>query len=157
MSTPIFFEGELQFRRYSDTSTQGQQVVFALPGRDELARFIGKEGKRFACVLVEIGDDEQPVRQPEPERPKGGALAKLAGMWCNDAAFVEWLRLTYRGTWTKAQIEHPDDAPDDWAAYVIRELCHITSRADLDNDPEAARRFQLAVRAPYMKHAGTGG
>ena len=46
--TPTF-AGEVQFRRYSDTSTQGTQIVLALPDRESLQSFIGLEGKRNAA------------------------------------------------------------------------------------------------------------
>ena len=74
------FQGEVQFRRYSDTSTQGQQVVFAVEDREALEPFIGKEGKRFMAVLVEIGDDEQPVESKG--RGKLGDLCWRAIQWC---------------------------------------------------------------------------
>lgn len=167
MSVTPMFQGEVQLAGWSESHNGGCKVTFWLADPSDLDAFRAMTvrkgntaGQRLACVLVEIGDDEQPVPpQPkaEPEKPKGGPLAKLAGMWCNDAQFVEWMRRTYCGTWTKAQIEHPNDAPDDWAAYVIRELCHISSRAELDSDPEAAQRFQLAVRGPYMAAMGGSG
>jgi hypothetical protein len=60
MSIEPVFSGEVQFRRYSDTSTQGQQIVLQVEDRESLRPFIGLEGKRFMAVLVAIGDDEQP-------------------------------------------------------------------------------------------------
>lgn len=157
MSTPIFFQGEVQFRRYSDTSTQGQQVVFALADRESLAPFIGKEGKRFMAVLVEIGDDEQPVRQPEPEKPaapKGGPLARLAGQWCNDEAFRVWLSKSAALPWSAAWDDYPEAAPAQIAALVVRQICGVKSRAELDSNDAAAMRFQELIRLPYMQHCG---
>ena len=45
-------------------------------------------GQRMMMALVEIGDDEEPVDQAPKDEHKGGALARLAGMWCQDASFV---------------------------------------------------------------------
>lgn len=140
-----FFQGEVQFRRYSDTSAQGQQVVLTLPGRDELEPFIGKEGARFMCVMVEIGPDEQPV-DPTPmvEQIKGGPLAQLAGRWCNDPQFCEWLDQF-----------HPrdDDEPHtaDTAADWIRMTCGVQSRAEIDSNPRARTLFDGKVRQPFMR------
>ena len=56
-------------------------------------------GQRFMAVLVEIGDDDQPVipqDTPEPQdKRKGGPLARLAGMWCNDRRFYDFIRPIY--------------------------------------------------------------
>jgi len=135
------FQGEVQFRRYSDTSTQGVQVVLGLADRECLDAFIGKEGKRYMAVLVEIGDDEKPVPQPEAGRPKGGEWAKLAGMWCADPDFQMWAGTTYIGR----------HAGLDEATKIVREKCGIESRAELDHDPEALARFNEHIRYPFMK------
>jgi hypothetical protein len=128
-----FFEGEVQFRRYSDTSTQGQQVVFALTDREALSSFIGKEGKRFACVLVEIGDDEQPVQQPE--RPKLGPLCREAIDLCVMTDF-----------WRYVQAENEADAKE-----FILNVCGVSSRKDLDTVATAAEKFRALVRVPFIR------
>lgn len=73
--------------------------------------------------------------EPEPEAPKGGALAKLAGMWCQSKDFQEWL-----GVPTPAE-----------ARLFILEECEIDSRAELDNNQFAAERFHRGVREPYSR------
>lgn len=141
--TPTF-QGEVQFRRYSDTSTQGQQVVFAVQDREALESFIGMEGKRFMAVLVQIGDDEQAV-PPTPERLKGGEWAKLAGMWCDDPEFWRWANSsTINGVFW-----HINNSSD--AAGMVRELCSIDTRAKLDHSKSAWERFNVLIRGPYMK------
>ena len=104
-------------------------------------------GQRFAAVLVEIGDDEMPVTPPEnppqPEKPKGGPLAKLAGMWSADPEFWAWLTF-----------ENPIES--DWnsekAAAYIRNVCGVDSRVELDHDEEAAACFHRHVRGPFSKY-----
>lgn len=60
------------------------------------------------------------------ERPKGGRLAQKAGIMCSEAAFAEFVRgKKFNGT---------------TAEYVHR-FCQVSSRALLDHDEEAARRF----------------
>ena len=61
---------------------------------------------------------------------KGGALARLAGMWANEPTFLAWMRST----------NQPANTAHD-AAEFIRARCCIESRAQLDHDPEARARF----------------
>ena len=138
--TPAF-QGEVQFRRYSDTSTQGQQVVFAVQDRDALESFIGKEGKRFMAVLVEIGDDEQPVESKG--RGKLGDLCWRAVQWCADPEFQKWI------------VERADlvnKPSEEVAKNVVCSWCLVESRKDLDTNRDAADRFNRLIRAPYQKH-----
>jgi hypothetical protein len=139
--TPAF-QGEVLMRRWSDSSTQGVQITFALPDASDLEPLKAKTGKRFACVLVEIGDDEAPVETPvvavppdSENRKKGGQWAKLAGIWCADSDFQKW-----------AEADSPEAA-----AQFIRETCAIESRAVLDHDMDALSRFNAGIRYPFMK------
>lgn len=61
-----------------------------------------------------------------PPKPKGGELAKWAGILSNDPVFWEW-----------ADCEDAEDA-----AMHIRDYCLIDSRAELDHNPEAAKIFR---------------
>lgn len=56
---------------------------------------------------------------------KGGALAKKAGILCNEGGFQKYLGA--------------EDAHE--AAELVRAHCAIRSRADLDHDANAARAF----------------
>lgn len=151
--TPTF-AGEVQFRRYSDTSTQGTQIVLALPDRESLQSFIGLEGKRFMAVLVQIGDDEQPVSsdignptsgnmgKSHIQREPLGDLCRRAVMWCKEPEFQEWLSVTHN---------EGIALTEDVARWFILELCGIQSRKELDTNPEAARKFNQIIRIPFQK------
>ena len=80
------------------------------------------------------------------QRPKGGPLAKLAGLWANEPAFLEWMRASGQ----------PANTPDD-AAEFIRARCCIETRAMLDHDPRAKARFDQYIRGPYSKHRAAAG
>lgn len=144
------FQGEVQLAGWSETHNGGCKVTFWLPDSADLDVFRAltvrkgnTAGQRFACVLVEIGEDEQPVPPPapaEPEKPRGGALAKLAGMWCNDPEF--WAFVRSQGVECN-NAEH--------AASIVRKTCRISSRADLDNDERAAATFHELFRLPFMR------
>jgi hypothetical protein len=75
----------------------------------------------------------------ETERNVGGQLARLAGQFCNAEPFQSWLRKTY----------DPKPRTPAEAAEIIRLVCKVASRADLDHDEAAASIFHLQFRLPY--------
>lgn len=145
--TPTF-AGEMQLAGWSESHTGGCKVTFWLQSPDDLAAFRtlttrkgNTAGHRFMAALVEVGDDEMPVQgggetPPHQEKPKGGPLSKLAGMWCNDPEFWKWLEC----------------GSENGASACVRELCGIESRVELDNDPVAAEKFHSLIRGPYSKY-----
>jgi hypothetical protein len=140
MSLTPAFEGEVQFRRWSDSSTQGVQVTFALPDSEALEPLKHKAGKRFMAVLVEIGDDEQPVQQP-PKKDQRGPLCREACDYCKLPEFQEW-----------ASGDGGYDRTEDGAKDFILDMCGLEkSRTELDGKPEAAAWFVQQVRVPFMK------
>ncbi len=80
------------------------------------------------------------------QHPKGGPLARLAGLWANEPEFLEWMR----------SIGQPANAPAD-AAEFIRARCCIESRAFLDHDPRAKALFHRYILGPYSKHRAAAG
>jgi hypothetical protein len=139
--TPTF-QGEVQFRRWSDSSTQGVQVTFALPDSGELEPLKGKEGKRFMAVLVEIGDEEQPV-QPQPRKDQRGPLCREACDYCENPLFWKWAT-----TMSPVAVRNEGDA----IGFVYAE-CGIDSRNDLDKNERAANKFAQAIRVPFIRWA----
>jgi hypothetical protein len=81
--------------------------------------------------------------EPEPEPAKGGALAQLAGRWCNEPQFQQWLRDKYG-------VKDVRNAED--AAQFVRAVCDVKSRAEFDHDDYAGTRFQNKIRLPYMAY-----
>lgn len=144
MSINPSFQGEVQFRRYSDTSTQGQQIVFAVQDREALESFVGKEGKRYMAVLVEIGDDEQPVTEKKP-REYLGDLCYRAVQWCNDPEFQQWIC-------KQSQLAQAMPPSANLAAATIRQWCDVTSRKELDTNKQAAEDFRRLVIGPWQKY-----
>lgn len=136
---PIFFSGEVQFRRYSDTSTQGQQIVFALEDREALAPFIGAEGARFQAVLVRIGDDEQPV--PVQRKDTRGPLCREACDYCAMPEFQRWVSTRIKGDCDEETAKH----------WLMRQCLGIESRKELDHDADAAQLFIKCIRIPFMR------
>jgi hypothetical protein len=129
------YSGEVQFAGYSDSSRSGPRVTLRLADRADLDRFVGCEGKRYMLVLVEIGEDEQPVQAKKASSPDAwqelGPLCKWAVMRDDDPMFKAW-------------IPHGVNPRD----YIL-EACEIGSRKELDTDPAAASRFHQCVRRPF--------
>lgn len=146
------FQGEVQLAGWSETHNGGCKVTFWLADATDLDVFRAltvrkgnTAGHRLMCVLVEIGDDELPVTEPPaapaPEKPQGGALAKLSGMLCSNSEFWRFLTERFRVSITNAE----------QAAGAVREICKVSSRAELDSNPDAASIFHEAIRQPFVR------
>lgn len=149
--TPVF-QDEVQLAGWSETHNGGAKVTFWLSDSSALEAFRrmtvakGKiAGQRLACVLVEIGDDEQPVESPVevPVKQPGEkltGLALLAVQWCQDSVFINWL-----------QVEN-----EYQAKLAVCEICGITSRKELNTNKGAAILFDQNIRGPFMMHLNGG-
>lgn len=123
-----------------DIEPRNAQAAFAL---------FGAPGRAVALAALKDGAGAAGSLQESPtctnsqtaEKPKGGEWAKLAGMWCTDTEF--W-------AFCKAQFEEDVSNPET-AALFMRELIGIASRAELDHDQAALRRFNQHIRHPFMK------
>jgi hypothetical protein len=85
-------------------------------------------GTRFACVLVEVNDDETPVDHRAEDRDKWRALgaAKQAGIRCKDPVF--WAFLREQGLHGQLY----ENVFDEFgAACMVRDACGVLSRSDL--------------------------
>lgn len=144
---PVAFNGEVQLRRWSESSTQGVQVTFALADASELEPLKAKSGKRFACVLVEIGDDELPVAQPKPREPLGQNCLWAVGR-CKEKEF--WAFLNHEkdsSQWVRNEAQARD---------ALLQLCGVDSRKELD-DPEGGKHFIAAIKGPYQRWLASRG
>lgn len=88
---------------------------------------------------------------PEHQKATGGALARLSGMWCGSPDFIDWLADTHPQLFEGALADAEGNIADA-AATLVRALCNIESRIELDHDPVAASLFHERIRAPYMAY-----
>lgn len=120
------------------------------PADAEVAfRLLGMPGNPIAIARLNVGVATQP-QEAEPEKPKGGALARLAGMWCQMGEFHDWLATTH-GAIFEGAIEDAGGDVGKGAAAVVRALCGIGSRAELDSDEASAQLFHERLRIPFME------
>lgn len=82
-------------------------------------------------------------RIEEEEKQKGGPLCRLACIWCKDKDFWEWL---YEHYGQGVPVENEDEA-----AELLRAICEVNSRSELDHDPAGAARFHNIVRNPFIE------
>lgn len=68
-------------------------------------------------------------------KPKGGPLARLSGLLCANPKFQQFVGATGQ----------------DQAADAIRARCQVSSRAELDHNKAAAKRFHELVRRPFAE------
>lgn len=79
---------------------------------------------------------------------KGGELARLAGILCGDVEFQAWIEARHPQVAEGAPFE---TAGPDLAAHIVRSLCQVQSRAELDHDKAAAARFHELIRKPWSE------
>ncbi len=100
-------------------------------------------GTRYQAVLVEIGDNEQPVEQPKGELDwREVQPAAQAGIRCAEPRFRDYLAVEH-GIATKTAQE---------AAEAVRTLCGVNSRAQLGVN-HRARALWHQIDASYRQWA----
>jgi hypothetical protein len=153
--TPTF-QGEVMLAGWQESHNGGAKVTFWLPDATDLEAFRSMTvkkgntaGQRLACVLVEIGDEEQPL---EPATPKAevGPLCKLAVRWCQDPQFQEWLKKLDALRWIA--LNGSEDLGEEQAKAVMLDICGIESRKELDTQQHPAAVFHHAIRIPYNEY-----
>lgn len=129
-------------------------------------------GTPAAIAALQVGyaskNDEEIDTSPERvqktaesvhDKPKGGALAKLAGMWCQDPEFYEWIKGVYDvvmgGDGRGNGDVHPDDFKGgipEYCRHCVLVMCDIDKRRVLDHSPVAAEKFHRLIRGPFSKY-----
>lgn len=168
---PHLFAGELQFRRYSDSSTQGPQIVLGLADRDALQAFIGLEGRRVMGVFVLVSDQEQPEPPPaKPPKPlkegprrKVGPICEWLVMRCKEPEFQQWIRGPYDKAMGGNGNGWGDIVPEDvgglerYARHACLVLCDVQSRKEIDGDAAAEALFRRRIQRPWADHQAKQG
>lgn len=108
---------------------EGMPDAFALLG----APVPGNEVWVAVARLRTVADGAVAVIEPPTKR---GTLAQQAGILSNDGAFIRYAHEHATGD------EEFSGMSEEGAAEYIRFHCGVKSRADLDKDEEAGKRFQ---------------
>lgn len=123
---------------YQQTRDGVKLVMVVHPSEipDELA--LSPLGARYQCVLVRLGDDDQP-QVPQEKKRSWDELkpSQQAGIAANDERFQLWLGAS-----------GPNGAADD-----IRRACGVYSRKYLDSDPKAREAWN-SLYSRYRQETG---
>ncbi len=94
-------------------------------------------GARYQVVIVEIGDDEQPVEQ------KSHKLSQQSAIYCEDKVFQDFMMYEYQKYWAADGTKNKR-----YPEQSVRNICKVESRAEFDTDPEAAKRW-ISLRGEF--------
>jgi hypothetical protein len=121
------------------------RLIVDVEPRDAVAAFglFGQPGTAMALAALKPGA----TPEPEPEKPKGGYISKWLALRCQEPMFHLFLSL---------EMESPTQCTAK-AAEIVRVICGVKSRADIDHDKMAKVRFETLIRAPYQKWCATQG
>lgn len=161
-----FYTGEAMLMSGGNPLGQGMWVSFWLDDEADHHPFAGctgrssdKPGDLFAVAFVELDDEDRAVNQEKRERVerahgRGGQLAKMAALFCQNELFFAWLSetVTFKDNALRSKEWW---AEDEHAARWIRWMCGVESRADLDHNPRAEEIFHAKIRRPYLDWKGT--
>lgn len=99
-------------------------------------------GKIYMAVLAPVQDNGEPEHEKERKPFDSLPRAQQAGMLCQDARFVRWLK-----------DKRPDADPSRTIEQHVRDYCGVPSRSDLDKDHRAANAWDKIV-ATYRRETG---
>lgn len=104
------------------------QLVFEIPTEHQWAALDALGGMACHDGSVRVGIARLQDAAKAPEKPKGGTMAQQCGRVCNELSFRKFLTV---------RSGMPPLGPQE-AASIVRELCDVESRAELDTNPRAA-------------------
>jgi len=97
-------------------------------------------GTRYMVACVEINDVEEPVI-PRARTDGERAMARSI-MICREDSYQDWIRLNAE-RWNLDPDMLP---PEEFAAHVIKLVCHISSRSELQTNAAARERLAGHLR-----------
>jgi hypothetical protein len=88
---------------------------------------------------------DTPVEQSvDTPKPKGGDLARMAGVFCNDPVFWEFLNSDEHFA-SADKVNNSTEAAD-----LIRYMCNVDSRSEIDHDMYSSSQFHYFFRIPFL-------
>lgn len=110
--------------------------------RDAAMKLFGAPGTPMGIAALRTAKAETP--KPEPKR---GLLSQWAAMRCDEPEFQRWIGNEFPWAW-----HCMGDLDAEGSASVMRKVCDITSRAELDSNKVASATFHKKIRAPWNAH-----
>jgi len=112
-----------------------------------------KTGQEFWIVIAQLNDNGELVdqaqrriaEQEQRTRPKGGPKSKRCGRMCSDAGFWVFLQ-----GWLQTHGYAERVGTQDDVNLIVRKMCNIDSRAELDHNDEAWEYWLAEFEKPYL-------
>lgn len=130
----------MRCRTMADGSLRIECDIEPRHAKDAFALF-GAPGVPMALAALKTAAQMPPA----PEPAKGGELSKWVAMRGDDPDFAAFIKKQAVELLPRAEI----------TAALVRALCEVTSRAEIDNDPAARERFNERIRGPWIKRTQT--
>lgn len=132
----------------------------------EIAGLGSAPGTPFGLARITQQAATESAQQETIEKAKGGPLAKWAALRCKEPEFFEFIRPIYDqvmgGDGTRTGDVTPQDVggEEGFCRHAILVICTVSSRAELDTNPEAAKVFRMRIMLPWQgsifnPHRGT--
>lgn len=101
--------------------------------------------------MLTRGDSGRSVRaRRAPAAGKGATLSRLAAMWCQSEPFQKWVE-------SRMGAAPSGVSREQHAAQYVRDMCGVTSRAELDHNARAETLFHATIRRPFRLWSGLDG
>jgi len=137
MTDKAVFQGNYSDLRFVKTRKVAQITVeIAIEQAADFVKVFGAPNPAAECPIVIARLDLNAAKQEPQDKPRTKFSemkpSAQAAMRCNEPGFIKYL---------EDRNNIPIGIPDN-AASVLRTMLNIKSRADLDKDPEAAKRWR---------------
>ena len=134
---------EAFFVRLKSMADGSLQITAEVDPRNAVAAFtlFASPGTPMALAAL------QTAKSTQAPQPKGGEISHWVAMRCQETGFQKWLTDEF-GECEESESMASSEAA---AAVIVRRVCGIKSRADLDGDEDAAARFHSLIRVPFSK------
>ena len=116
-----------------EVEPQDAQAAFAL---------FGRPGAPMALAALAVGHAAVTEPEPEPVTQPDKPLARWLALRCKERPFQIWAerQISFRGAGGELN-----------SAALVRYLCGVQSRGDIDGNAHAEERFHRQVREPYAE------
>lgn len=157
---PAAIAGRFEAKKHAFRQTQeGVVISFVLHPNDVTPELAAAPlGTILEIAYREPGEEpETPVAElvkPKPAKERRPwdtmSRAQQSGVLCADRQFQQWLRAAKPGTWSAAidTLDMPDTSPptdEDITARMVRVLCDVSTRRNLDAFDEAGKKWDALV------------
>ena len=110
----------------------------------EAFALFGPRGR--AVAVAALMDGAKAVKEPEPPKEPIGAICQWLVMRCNEPDFWRWLNIDLSYS----------VGNENQAAEAVKHILGVTSRKDVDGNPEAVECFHSYIRRPYQAWLAKG-